>query len=262
MKLISNDKITFLGLVHDNLSIVLFLLIWEILGRSGIVHISLFPPPSYVLKAFFEMIASGDLIKDIAVSLWRAIVGWGFGSLAGICIGLLSGRSDKVNRFISPIIQLFRPLPPVAIIPLVIIWFGIGEFSKLFSIGFAVFFPVWMNAHIGAQRIPASFLWSAKSLKVSDAAVFWKVIFPGSLNFIVAGLRNGIAVAFVMVFVSELAGASSGVGYEISVSHLAYRVDRMMAALATLALLGAASDYLLTKLLDRQFPWLKYLDQK
>ena len=262
MKLKSNDAITFFGLMHENLSILLFLILWEILGRSGFVHISLFPPPTYVLKAFVEMVASGDLIRDVAVSLWRAIVGWMFGSLAGIGIGMLTGRSVKINRYLSPIIQLFRPLPPVAIIPLVIVWFGIGELSKLFSIGFAVFFPVWMNAHIGAQRIPISFLWSAKSLKVSEAAVFWKVIFPGSLTFIAAGLRNGIAVAFVMVFVSELAGASSGLGYEISVSHLAYRVDRMMAALATLAFLGAASDYLLTRLLDRQFPWLKYLDQK
>lgn len=238
-------------------SILSLLVIWEIVSRSQFVPISLFPPPTKVALAFVEMGRSGELLRDIQASLWRAVVGFGLGSAVGICTGLLTGRIKVLNNYLSPVIQLFRPLPPVAIIPLIIVWFGIGEASKIFSIAFAVFFPVWINTHLGSQEIPKTFLWSAKTLRVAGLRVLWKVIFPAALPFIVAGLRTGIAMAFIMVFVSELAGASAGIGYQISVSQLAYRVDRMMAALILLGLFGALADLLLTRWAWWQFPWLK-----
>jgi ABC-type nitrate/sulfonate/bicarbonate transport system permease component len=249
-------------IVRASVSIVLFLLAWELIARAGIIHVSLFPPPTRVAAAFGEMARSGELTRDIRASLWRAAVGFLFGSAAGIFIGLITGRIEWISNYLSPLIQLFRPLPPVAIIPLVIVWFGIGEVSKVFSISFAVFFPTWINTHLGSRDVPQTFLWSAQTLRVKGARVLWKVIFPAALPFIAAGLRNGIAIAFVMVFVSELAGASAGIGYQISVSQLAYRVDRMMAALALLALFGAAADWLLTRILWWRFPWLRYPLQK
>jgi NitT/TauT family transport system permease protein len=175
---------------------------------------------------------------------------------------LFTGRIAPLNGYLAPVIQIFRPLPPVAIIPIIIVWFGIGDFSKLFSIAFAVFFPVWINAHLGAQKIPPSFIWGAMSLKADKSTIMREVIFPGALPFIVAGLRNGVAIAFVMVYVSELAGASAGVGYEINASYLAYRVDRMFAALIILGALGALTDLGVTKGLYTVFPWLKYASQK
>src|SRR5439155_10912565 len=112
-----------------------------------------------------------------------------------------------------------RPLPPLAIITLVIVWFGIGEISKVFSIAFAVFFPVWINTHLGAREVPKTFIWSARTLGVKGVSILWKVIFPAAIPFVVAGLRTGVSLTFVMVFVSELAGASAGIGYKISVSY-------------------------------------------
>lgn len=249
-------------IIRASLSIVVFLVAWEIIARIGFIHISLFPPPTRVALAFLEMARSGELMRDVQASLWRAFVGLALGSLVGVFLGLVTGRIEKINNYLSPLIQLFRPLPPVAIIPLVIVWFGIGETSKLFSIAFAVFFPVWINTHVGAREIPRTFIWSAQTLRVSRLELFWKVIFPGALPFIVAGFRTGIAIAFVMVFVSELAGASAGIGYQISVSHLAYRVDRMIAALILLGLFGASADFILTRFLWFLFPWLKLLGQK
>jgi len=249
-------------IIRASLSIIAFLVVWEIIARIGFIHISLFPPPTRVAVAFLEMAQSGELLRDVQASLWRAFVGLALGSILGVVVGLVTGRIERINNYLSPIIQIFRPLPPVAIIPLVIVWFGIGETSKLFSIGFAVFFPVWVNTHIGAREIPKTYLWSAQTLRVRRFELFWRVIFPGALPFIVAGFRTGIAIAFVMVFVSELAGASAGIGYQISVSHLAYRVDRMIAALILLGLFGASADLILTRLLWAAFPWLKLLGQK
>jgi ABC-type nitrate/sulfonate/bicarbonate transport system permease component len=237
--------------------ILLFLLAWEIISRSGWVNASLFPPPSKVILALWGTIRSGELLTDLRASYLRLLLGLLGGSLTGISVGLLTGRMKIVADALTPLIQLFRPLPPVAIIPLVIVWFGIGESAKVFSIAFAVFFPVWLNTHLGAQQIPQRLLWSASTLTTSRLRIFWRVIFPASLPLIVAGLRTGIAIAFVMVFVAELAGASEGIGYEISTSHLAYRIDRMMAALAVLGASGALADYLFARGITYAYPWLK-----
>ena len=242
-------------------SLSVFLCVWELLGRSGIFPKPLFPPPTRVAVAMFAMMRNG-LGLDILVSLERAAVGWMIGSLVGIVVGLITGRNATLDGYLSPIIQVFRPLPPVAIIPIIIVWFGIGDVSKLFSIAFAVFFPVWINAHLGAQKIPPSFIWGAKSLKADRMTIMRNVIFPGSLPFIAAGLRTGVAVAFVMVYVSELAGASAGLGYEINASYLAYRVDQMFAALIVLGALGYLADVGVEKGLYAVFPWLKYASQK
>ncbi len=179
-------------ILRTSFSIFLFLLAWELIARAGFIHISLFPPPTRVAAAFGEMARSGELTRDIAASLWRAVVGFFIGSATGICVGLITGRIEWIDNYLSPLIQLFRPLPPVAIIPLVIVWFGIGEVSKVFSISFAVFFPVWINAHLGSRDIPRTFLWSAQTMRVKGLPVLWKVIFPAALPFVAAGLSTTI----------------------------------------------------------------------
>lgn len=239
-------------------SIFCALAVWEIVSFSGMVNAALFPAPSKVAVALWSMILSGDLLSDIAVSLWRLIVGLVLGVMAGVIGGMLTGRIRTLGLILSPIIHLIRPLPPVAIIPLVIVWFGIGDEAKIFSIAFAVFFPVWINTYIGSQNIPTIYLWSADLLTGSRIKIFFKVVFPAALPYIVAGVRSAVALAFIMVFVSELAGASKGLGYRISVAHLAYRTDQMIAALATLGILGALADWLLVILINRVFPWIKF----
>src|SRR5260370_14382067 len=139
------------------------------------------------------MAESVELVRDIRASLWRAAIGFVLGGVVAIAIGILTGRIEKFENYISPLVQLCRPLPPVAIIPLVIVWFGIGEVSKVFSIAFAVFFPVWINTHLGARDVPKTFIWSAGTLGVKGFSVLWKVIFPAALHFIVAGLRTGVS---------------------------------------------------------------------
>lgn len=248
--------------LQGTISLSTLLLIWEFVSRIGIVPISLFPPPSRVVFALIELLNSGELFRDISVSLWRAILGFIIGSLFGIIVGLSTGRNKVIDNYLSPIIQIFRPLPPVAIIPLVIVWFGIGEVSKLFSISFAVFFPIWINAHVGAREVPDTFLWSAKTLNSKGLHLFQRVILPSALPFILTGLRNGVSIAFVMVFVSELAGASSGIGYQIAISQLAYRMDKMIAALLCLGMLGSISDFIITWIAFKLFPWLKFQYQR
>jgi ABC-type nitrate/sulfonate/bicarbonate transport system permease component len=237
--------------------IVLFLVLWETVSRLEIVNPRLFPAPSTVWIALMEWGREGELWRDISASFVRMFFGYLIGAFLGVILGLFTGRSRLADRCISPLIQIFRPLPPVAIIPLVIVWLGIGNTAKIFSIAFAVFFPVWINAHIGASSIPRAYLWSAKILSKSRLKIMAKVLFPASMSAIIAGLRTSIAIAFIMVYVAEIAGSSSGIGYQISISHLAYRIDRMMAALFVLAAAGALSDYLFATSVHKMFPWTK-----
>lgn len=233
-----------------------FLAAWEVVARAAWVPPALFPPPSRVASALAEMAESGELAADVRVSLWRAAAGFGLGGAAGVAAGLLTGRLRTADVCLSPLINLFRPLPPVAMIPLMIIWFGIGDPAKVFAIAFAVFFPVWANTHQGARAIPNLLLWGAQTFHVSRWAVWVKVILPGALPYALVGLRIGAAGAYVMVFVSELAGASAGIGYRISVYQLAYRMDAMIAALVVLGALGAATDWALSAGAAAVFPWL------
>lgn len=246
-----------IGIVRYSIPVILLLAAWQFVAMSGWTSAALFPPPTRVVMAGIEMAKSGELLRDIIASFGRLALGLVFGSGVGVFVGLVTGRVSWVRDAIEPLIQLFRPLPPVAIIPLVIVWFGIGEFAKIFSIAFAVFFPVWVNTHAGARQIPQKLLWGASTLTNSRLRTFRRVILPASLPFIVAGLRVGIAIGFVMVFVAELAGASEGIGYLISVSHLAYRIDKMMAGLVVLGASGALADYLFSVSVIRLSPWLK-----
>ncbi len=240
------------------LPIIVLIALWEFVSRNGFVNPALFPPPSQVAIALWEMITTGTIFSDLRDSLWRLLAGLFIGSAVGVVFGLLTGRIKSFATALTPIIQILRPLPPVAIIPLVIVWFGIDDGAKIFSIAFAVFFPVWINAHIGARQIPQAFLWGAKLFTNSPVKILREIVFPAALPFIVAGIRIGIAIGFVMVFVSELSGASSGLGYRISITSLAYRIDQMMAALIVLGALGAIADQLFVFGTRKLFPWIKY----
>jgi ABC-type nitrate/sulfonate/bicarbonate transport system permease component len=243
------------------LPVLTFLLAWELVSRWGPVDKVLFPAPSQVVRALVEMAKSGDLWRDLEASFGRLIAGLALGVAAGLSVGLITGRINVVADLVSPVITMFRPLPPVAIIPLVIVWLGIGELAKIFSIGFAVFFPVWLNTHAGARQVPQKYLWSAATLTSSRSRIFLRIVFPASLPFVTAGIRLGISVAFVMVFVAELAGASSGIGYEIATSNLSYRIDRMMAGLVVLGTSGALVDFLFVQSVYRTCPWLRLTER-
>ncbi len=238
------------------LSIAVLLILWDAVSRFGVVNTLLFPSPSKMAFAWWLMMRDGTLVSDSFISVRRALVGIGIGSATGIMMGLITGRIVVFDAIVSPVIHLLRPLPPVAIIPLVIVWFGIGEVGKIFSTSLAVFFPVWLGAHIGSRDVASEYLWSAALLTQSSARIFMRVIFPAALPFIITGIRTGIAISFVMVFVSELAGAQSGLGYRISVTQLAYRVDQMMAGLVMLAMLNMSCDSIFTATVRRLFPWI------
>ena len=250
-------KSNILDLFFSIAAIVAIFLIWQILSAVGAINTVLIPPPTKVFSAIIEWAKSGELFTDFTTSIWRAITGLLIGSALGIFLGLLTGRNRIINLILTPVLNVFKAFPPVAMLPVFITFFGIGDFSKIFSISFATIFPLWVNTHLGSSTIPVEFIRSATLMTKSRKKIFFRVIIPASMNSIIAGFRISIAISFIMLYVSELAGASSGLGYQISSSQLSYRMDRMLGALIVLGLTASLIDFIFTKIVKHFFPWVR-----
>lgn len=243
-----------------NWKAILFLgaliLVWHFVSNSGIVNPILFPGPLTVAKAGAQWFWSGNLLADLMASIGNLFFGLLLGSLIGIGSGLVMGRVFFLEETIGSTLHILRAFPPVAIIPLVIVWLGIGDIAKVFSIAFAVFFPVWVSALQGSKSIAKEYLRVSKIFSKSKRKTFFKVVVPATTPFLINGFRIAIGIAFIMVFVSELAGASSGLGYFIANAQIVYRADRMIAGLIVLGSLAFLVDYAFVHLSKKFFPWV------
>ncbi|MBV8517671.1 MAG: ABC transporter permease [Acidobacteria bacterium] len=217
----------------------------------------LFPPPATVLKAFILWLRSGDLVQDVAASCGRVTLGWLIGTGVGLLVGLITGVWSVGDRTIGSVLNTLRALPPVALVPLAILWFGISEVSKIAIVGWGAFFPVWLNTHIGIRDIDRTVVWAARSLGARGSSLLFRVILPAALPQVVAGVRLAIGIAYVCVFVAELAGASRGLGFRIATAHLTFRADLMLAGLAVLGFFGYASDRVFVLGTGYLMPWTR-----
>ena len=237
------------------LPVPLLLILWEMIARCGYLNEALFPAPSAAFHTFLDMLASGELVKDTLVTLARAIAGFLVGSGLGIVAGTLTARIRLVDQSLGQIIQLLRPIPPIAIVPLVVVWLGLGEFSKLTIIAWGVFFPVWVNTYVGVSRVSKELSWAAMSLGASPKRLLFCVVLPAALSHVVAGMRVAVAIALICVVVAEMVGAYIGLGYRINTSYMVFRVDRMIVGLAMLGVLGAILDRLFVRFISKIMPW-------
>ena len=238
------------------MSLVLFCTLWEAASRAGFISDRLVPAPTEVAQGAWDLFKEGVLLRDVYWSSRRAVTGLVTGSLLAIVVGLFTGRVLVVRLLLEPVIQVLRPIPGIAWIPFAILWFGVGEAPKLFIISLGVFFPVWLSTHVGVMATRSQYVEAAQSLGVGKRELFYRVVLPATLPSIVTGLRQGLAIAFILVVAAELTGASVGLGNLISQSHLIFRTDRMLVGLALLGVLGALLDFVFSRLAR----WLVHWD--
>ncbi|MDJ0992700.1 MAG: ABC transporter permease [Dinoroseobacter sp.] len=237
------------------ISLGFVLLLWTLVGLSGAIPEAIFPAPWSVWSATVEMWQNGTLPNDLKVSLSRAAIGFGIGASLGIFLGLMTGRVVVVRTLLNPFLNLLRPIPAIALVPVAIVWFGIGEGSKYFVVSYTVFLTVWFNTHHGMQYVPETYLRAARSLGASRFREFATVIIPAAAPHIFAGIRLGVALAFLSLIAAELSGASSGLGFRLQEARQYIRTDRMFSLLIILGILGASFDYLVNRLGQKLVHW-------
>jgi NitT/TauT family transport system permease protein len=237
------------------LGLAAILVLWAGLAGLRLINTDLFPSPAMVWAAAVELQQDGLLLSDLTVSLRRAATGFLLGATLGVVAGLLTARIRLVGDALHPVLNILRPIPAIALVPVAIVWFGIGEGSKLFVIGYTVFLAVWLNTDHGASHIAPTYLRASRSLGAGTLREFFEVVLPAAAPHIVAGLRMGAALAFLSLVAAELSGASSGIGYRIQEARQFVRTDRMFVGLIELGLLGALLDFAFLRLSRRLVHW-------
>jgi ABC-type nitrate/sulfonate/bicarbonate transport system permease component len=223
------------------LGVVIIIASWEFLHRY-VINPYLLPSPIQVLKTLWDLTLSGELLTDIVASMRRILVGYAMGCTVGIVLGLLMGRLMWFNDLLTPFLELLRPLSPVAMLPLVLIWFGIGEFAKYFLVSYTAVIIVLLNTAAGVASMPIIRERASACLGASERQIYLHVVLPSSIPYIVTGMRAALGFSFMAIVAAELIAAESGIGYLIMQSRMLIQVDQTFAGLLVLSALGALCD--------------------
>jgi sulfonate transport system permease protein len=225
---------------------------WELAARAGWLSSRILPEPLAVLQAFITLAASGELWDHLRTSLWRAASGFAVGAGAGLALGLLTGSWRRAETLLDTTLQMVRNIPALALIPLVILWFGIDETAKLFLLAVGVFFPVYLNTFHGIRSVDLGLIEMARSYGLRGWPLYRDVILPGALPSILVGVRFSLGLVWVLLIVAETISAQAGIGYMTMNAREFLQTDVVLVGILLYAFLGKAAD-LLARALEKHF---------
>lgn len=234
---------------------IAILAIWQLAAQTGWLSSRVMPAPSAVLLAAWKMTLSGEIFYHIKISFLRAASGFVVGGGAGLLLGLLNGISRKAETLLDTTLQMIRNIPPLATIPLVILWFGIDEAAKLFLVSFGVFFPLYINTFHGIRSVDPGLLEMARSYGLKGWPLYRDVILPGAMPSILVGVRFGLGFMWVLLIVAEHVSSSSGIGYMTMNAREFLQTDIVVLGILLYAALGKLADFA-ARLLERW--WLRW----
>ncbi|THD61574.1 ABC transporter permease [Phenylobacterium sp.] len=237
------------------LSPALLLVLWELGSRTGVIPTRVLAAPSVVAQTLWSMIVSGELASNLAVSLARAAAGLAIGLVVGVALALVAGLSRRGETGVDPLMQLGRTLPSLALTPLFIVWFGIGETPKITLIAVATVFPIYLNLFAGIRGVDAKLIEAARSFGLSGWQLIVHAILPGALPSFLVGLRYALGVAVLVLVVAEQINASAGLGYLINNARDFMRTDVIVVCLLVYATLGLSADLIVRALEARALAW-------
>jgi ABC-type nitrate/sulfonate/bicarbonate transport system permease component len=231
-------------------SFVISISVWQFLS-TFVFNPFLIPPPSVVLRTAIPMLLSGEILADVSVSMVRVLVGFVSGATVGVLMGVLLGRIRLLHDLLDPSIEMLRYLSPTAMIPIAVIWFGIGEMSKYFLIFWGTFFIVLINTTAGVWRTPIVRQRAAQCLGATQLQIFAWIVIPSAIPYIVTGMRVAMASSFMSIIPAEILAADSGIGYMLQKSSMLLQTDRIFVALITICVLGFVVDRIMRIIIDR-----------
>ena len=215
---------------------------WQLAATWGWLPQRILPAPDAVLRAAVALVRSGELWQHLAISGWRAAVGLAIGGSIGLALGLLTGVSRVAERLLDSSLQMLRSVPHLALIPLVILWFGIDEGAKLFLVALGTFFPIYLNTYHGIRSVDPALVEMARNYGVRGPQLFVDVLLPGALPSILVGLRFALGLMWLTLIVAETISASSGIGYLATNAREFLQTDVVVVAIVLYALLGKLAD--------------------
>lgn len=237
------------------LIIIAPLMIWEVLARSGRISSLFFPAPSVILLTSIQLITNGKLSIHLGITLWRVFIGFFLGGISGLILGMAMGWSRSLRMVIDPLIAAAHPVPKIAILPLIMILFGIGESSKIVVIAVATFFPMLINTVAGVRQINPIHFEVAENYGASLNKIFTRVIMPGSLPLVLTGARLALNMALLVAIAVELVSAQEGLGAMIWLAWQTLRTEELYVSLFVTAALGMILNFLLQRMTLYLVPW-------
>lgn len=226
--------------------LIVFIAVWQVAATLGWVSPTFLPGPLQVWQALVEITLSGQLWTDLSASLVRIGLGWTIGTLLGLAVGVSMGLSSISRSIALPGISALAPIPKVALLPLLILWLGIGELSKVVTIAAGVFFPTAISTYTSIDAVPRNLIRMSQSFGVPAWGIVRKALFPGALPGILGGMRISIAIALLLVVTAEMIGAQTGIGAFVLLQGTILRSDMLLAGVVVISILGLVLGYALS----------------
>jgi NitT/TauT family transport system permease protein len=256
---------------------VVIVALWQACAMLGWVNPQVLPSPVAVASKFveyalpltpfdpaagsrFAWVFSGELLNDTLASMYRVVVGFLVGAGLALPLGLSMGASRTMYAWLNPLMQVLRPIPPIAYIPLAILWFGLGNAPAIFLIALGAFFPVLVNTIAGVRQVDGIYIRAARNLGVNQRTMFIRVMLPAAVPYILSGVRIGIGTAFIVVIVSEMIAVNNGLGFRILEAREYFWSDKIIAGMISIGLLGLAIDIGMNKLNNYLLRWHRGLE--
>jgi sulfonate transport system permease protein len=234
---------------------VAVLVVWEIASRSGLLTARLLPAPSAVALAFWQHLLDGSLLAAIGISTVRALKGLVIGGVIGFAFGVANGIWRPAETIFDSSMQMLRNIPHLALLPLVILWFGIGEQAKILLVAWGIFFPIYLNTYHGVVSVDPQLIEMGRVYGMKRWELFRRIIFPGALPSILVGLRFGLGIMWLTLIVAETIAANSGIGYMATQAREFSQTDIIVLAIFVYAGLGKLADSLTRALEQRLLRW-------
>ncbi len=244
------NKILFVGCP------VLLVVVWQILGNCGVINGTILPTPSSIVQTFVQLLKDGSYMEDFVASIRRVFLGFLAGSAAGLVFGILTGLYSKVQSSVSVLFNIIRPIPAVGMVPLMILWFGIGEKSKIIIIAIATFWSVLLNTQEGIANAGSDLVEVAEMLEKSKRTVMTKIVLPAATPSVFTGLRLGVGNAWKSVVAAEMLAATKGIGHMIEYARELAQPGKMFVGLLTIGLIGLLVDEVIMFIQRKTITWV------